>query len=145
MGDWCPEERLYLHQFVLSGAEAYFLCVLQAALPVGIGVDEFKEFIGTIGVIVATSAIALAAGVLVSCCWFPSIDYRCFVYEVGTGLVEGYRVECKPYCQARQSVLLLQCTAPQNQFSQFRLPLPDCAIISTGLHQVYNANCCNIL
>ena len=93
MGDWRLEGKLYLHQFVLSGAEADFLGVLEATLPVSIRMDELEEFVGSIGVVVAASAIALAAGVLVSCCRFPAIDYRCLIYKVGTGLVEGYRVE----------------------------------------------------
>ena len=56
--------RLYLHQFVLSGAEANFLGILEATFPIGIRMDELEEFVGSIGVVMAAAAaIAFATGV----------------------------------------------------------------------------------
>ena len=59
-----PRKRLYLHQFVLSGAEADFLGVLEATFPIGIRMDELEEFVGSIGVVMAAAAaIAFATGI----------------------------------------------------------------------------------
>ena len=41
---------LHLHKFILPAAQSNFLGILEAAFPVGIRVDEFEEFVGSIGV-----------------------------------------------------------------------------------------------
>ena len=96
--------RMWLHfnQFIFPAAKANLLGVFKAWLPVGIWVEEFEDFFFvpvsmSMGITAAASAIPGNG----SRCRHPAVNYRCFVHQICTGLIQCYRVKWGHHTQIR--------------------------------------------